>query len=92
MWLSDDMDKALAFKRDQAERCGTCGTLREDWVDEDGIEHIEPKYTPQPKICFGCKQIERMKKNVADNVPDQSGVYVELVPFADYTESQETEP
>lgn len=73
-WHPDDQDMVLAFRYDQAMRCGTCHTRRDEW-DED-----KDAYIADVEICPGCERIEEEHEN---DVAKRRGAKVGLLPKAD---------
>lgn len=68
-WPENDQDKALAFRRFESTRCGTCGTREEDW-EEHRHAFIGDLYR-----CPGCEILEQEKSNVPDG---EKGIHVRL--------------
>lgn len=75
-WAEDDQDKALAWMRDQAERCGGCGTKRSEWdADRDA-------YVGNIERCSGCERTAMEHENIdqaAKMGADTKGLRVGLV-------------
>lgn len=75
-WPEDDQDKALAYMRDQAERCGGCGTKRSEWESD----HFA--YVGHVEVCPGCEAIAQEHENIdnaAKTGADTKGLRVGLV-------------
>ena len=72
-WDPDDQDKALAFVRDSATRCGGCGTRKDDWEDDPDA------FVGWHETCPGCERLEQEKNNVAEG---KMGVRFRLLPRA----------
>jgi hypothetical protein len=71
-WDEDDQDKALAYQRLKARSCPSCGTLPEDWEED------EDAYVGWHDNCSGCAALERERENnVNDN---EKGVRFFLLP------------
>lgn len=56
----DDLSRAaaIAWQRREADRCGTCGQYRADWLDENGIELFDPPFEVYERFCPGCYSLE----------------------------------
>jgi len=76
-WLDDDLDEVLAYRREKAKVCGSCGTRDEDWRDEDGVELNPPPFVPTLRRDFGCQALEEIRKTIPEG---EAGVYAVLVP------------
>lgn len=70
-WSLDDQDKALAYRRWEASKCGGCGTSRDQW------EKDRDAFIADVEICPGCERIEQEQ----DNGPAQrKGAKIALLP------------
>lgn len=66
-WTDDDQDKAIAFIREQAKVCSSCGTRRDLWLKST---HEEPPYIGQLDHCPGCEALSQEKKNVREGTEE----------------------
>ncbi len=70
-WTPLDQDKALAWRRAQAELCQGCGTRSSEWAKDRFA------YVGQTRYCPGCEILEQERENIREGV---QGVTVHLVP------------
>jgi hypothetical protein len=87
-WNELDRDKAVAYDTLTREECPHCGTLREDWVDENGFPLEQPMWAAVARTCYGCEDLERIRSQVPDKL---KGVHVFLIPFSDLDEDKDFE-
>lgn len=80
-WNPDDQDKALAYQRAQNEVCTSCGTRREDWVDEHGYWLDPPKWEPVVHVCKGCAALDTERRGLSEAQRDNPAVRVVVAPF-----------
>lgn len=66
-WKEDDQDLALAWRRHQSLKCPNCGTIPDDWFDEDGTYLEPPPYEVVTERCLGCQAISEEHKNLEDD-------------------------
>jgi hypothetical protein len=85
-WNELDRDKAMAYERLLAEACPKCGTLREDWVGDDGIPLAEPILAAVARHCYGCDEVERVQEYIPKKM---RGAYVAIIPFDDMDEDED---
>jgi hypothetical protein len=78
-WSEGDQDKAIAWMLADLTRCPTCGTVPEDWLDEDGKDREPPPFEARSKRCVGCATILDVRKQIPDE--SQQSVHVYLVPY-----------
>jgi hypothetical protein len=70
-WSDDDQDKAIAFLRDQRNRCPNCGTREEDWAEDKFA------FVGWHDRCLGCEAVEQERKNIPEGA---LGMRVKLLP------------
>ena len=80
-WTEDDQDAALAWQREKALVCPSCGTRDDEWVRRDAtgevVEELEP-YEPTPIKCHGCGWVEDKRSEMQEAGADMAGVRVVL--------------
>ena len=64
-WPEPDQDKALAYTTREAQRCSSCGTFSEDWMDGDRPKEVPP-YLPDSVHCYGCEALEQERTAIAE--------------------------
>ena len=63
-WDEQDQDLALAWLQAKAIRCPSCGTVPDEWLDEDG-KHLEPQpYIATAHRCLGCETLHEKHEEV----------------------------
>lgn len=81
LWLPDDADKVIAYRRWEASLCGTCRTRKADWLDADGLPLDPPPYQPVAHRCPGCADVARLNRHLGEMKADVDGAFVALEPF-----------
>lgn len=82
MWTEDDTDVALAWLRDQRERCPRCGSTPGDWpVDEKGRLLPDPPLDAYVHTCIGCDVVAGRYEEMGKS--RNPGDYVVLAPHRD---------
>lgn len=76
-WHEDDQDKALAWTLAQRAKCQSCGTVPEDWLDEDGEDREPPPYVAKTRICLGCVQLDEKSQEIPDDKKPHFQVYLQ---------------
>lgn len=76
-WPQDDQDKAIAWTLGKARRCGQCGTVSDDWLDEEGEYREPPPYLAKSKLCGGCQAIHDKMDLIPDDRKSFTHVYLE---------------
>jgi hypothetical protein len=66
-WPTEDQDKALAYSVFKRTTCDRCGTIPEDWLDEDGRELDDPPYKVASRYCPGCATLEAVRDEIPKN-------------------------
>lgn len=80
-WSALDQDKALAYEREVASLCQSCGTREQDWVDpETERPWYPPKWEAVPYACPGCDEMARRRRSLPDDAAAK-GVIVHAAPF-----------
>lgn len=74
MWSDTDRGKAIWWHIRESERCGSCGTRRAEWLDENGKQFHA--FTAEKVRCYGCEAKERTEKSIKES--DGKGMHVEL--------------
>lgn len=74
VWTDTDRDKAIWWHVRSSETCGSCGTRRAEWLDEDG--NPWNAFTAEKVRCHGCEAKERTEKSIKES--DGKGIRVEL--------------
>lgn len=64
LWTPEDLEKALAYRSYESDRCGGCGAHREDWA---GGQHPYEAYAYR---CPGCEDIGTLQATMRDAPPD----------------------
>lgn len=72
-WLPEDVDKALAWQRDQNARCKDCRTRRDEWWDERGFPLARPKWKVISRRCPACEKVELHDMKEAEAAQQKSG-------------------
>lgn len=90
-WDIDDQDKAMAWslvKLDEeaahAARCKQCGTLPDEWLDEEGRDREPPPYVAKSILCVGCHTIEDKISEIPEAARLHTHVY--LTPYVEEEE------
>ena len=80
-WTELDRKKAQAYEIVLKEMCPKCGTLPEDWQDQDTNRlHDRPVWAAVPRRCYGCQDLELIREKMPTGKKGAGG-YVALVPF-----------
>lgn len=58
-WDDLSRDSALAWQARESARCGSCGQVKADWVDDDGQELVPAPLRVDDHWCPGCEALER---------------------------------
>jgi hypothetical protein len=69
-WDSDDRAKAIWWHVRERERCPSCGTRHEDWVDDPHA------YVGELVRCRGCEVRQQTESSVTES--DGRGIHVVL--------------
>lgn len=77
-WSDLDQDKALAHMLAQRSRCGQCGTVPDEWLDEAGEDREPPPYVAMSVLCVGCDTIQDKISAIPEKQRSRYQVY--LVP------------
>jgi hypothetical protein len=63
-WSEDDQDKVIAYNVFKRTVCAKCGTIPEDWLDEQG-EYLEPPpYVVTTRHCPGCATLSDAREEI----------------------------
>lgn len=77
-WPDEEQDKHLALYLHEQGRCPHCGTVPDDWLDDDG-EYIEPPpYVAVSHLCGGCQTIQDKIAEIPEK--DRGKYHVTLQP------------
>lgn len=74
VWTDTDRDKAIWWHIRSAEACGSCGTRRAEWLDENG--KWRRAFAAEKVRCYGCEAKEVAEKSLKE--ADGKGMHVEL--------------
>jgi hypothetical protein len=79
LWTMDDRAKALGWRADQAEHCGSCGQRRSDWLDAQGKELRDPPFEVVESLCSGCQALGYHREESAEerdkDAPPRHGIH-----------------
>jgi hypothetical protein len=78
-WDKDDRDKAIWEWVRTRQKCSSCGTRREEWLESEGGRR--DAYHAVMDRCPGCEQVEYLRES-ADSKKDGKGTFIRLVPRA----------
>lgn len=70
-WSDDDLEAALAFVDDEADRCPGCGHHR----DESMAHGMDQAYDAEPIVCHACAVTERAQAAAANENRERFGVF-----------------
>lgn len=73
-WDPEDQDKAIFWLSSQNEKCPSCNTIQDDWLDEEGIPYDPPPYELESKRCIGCKTMAEAQDELTKN--KERGVFL----------------
>ena len=62
----------------QSTKCPNCGTIPEEWIQENGRWVEPPPYVTRVTRCTGCIAIDEEKKQAAQYDEEMVGVYIGL--------------
>lgn len=66
----------MAWMLGEGSRCQRCGTVPEEWLDEEG-EHIEPPpYVAVSLLCVGCEALGEKRGEIPDDVVHKYHVFL----------------
>lgn len=74
-WSYDDQDKAIAWSLDRKSKCGTCGTVTSEWLDEEGRDREPPPYEAKTQICLGCQSLADKQNEIPEDRRSFTQVY-----------------
>lgn len=83
-WDPVDRDAALAWQNRESARCGGCGTVPADWLNDWGPDgqpvanELTPVMHAQDQYCAGCGARHRHEATHKDGAPP--GVHTVFVP------------
>lgn len=77
-WKEEDQDKALAWVVHNRLKCGRCGTVTSDWLDEAGMDREPPPYVAVTELCVGCQILKDRIGEIPEEMRSQYHVF--LVP------------
>lgn len=80
-WDDDDQDKALAWRLEQAARCGRCRTRRDEWDPARGGDR--DAYVSDVSRCPGCERLDHAARDLRGH-EDTHGLQIGLVPNDDH--------
>lgn len=81
LWLPDDTDKVLAFRRWERDLCPRCATREKDWFGDDGEPLVPAPLEAVLRRCPGCAEVGRLQSFAQDQKLDMNGAYVALDAF-----------
>ncbi len=72
-WPADDQDKVIAYLIREGERCRTCGTFPDLWIDPETKRTVEPPpYHLHTLRCQGCVTIAKEE----DMAMNEKGIFM----------------
>lgn len=80
MWPEQDQEAEISYMLYEREKCHSCGTNPDEWLDEEG-KHLEPQpYEVKSVACLGCEALDEARKSVPEE--RRGSVHLYLAPVA----------
>jgi hypothetical protein len=81
LWTDADRAKAIAYRRETARVCPSCGTKDDDWIDPDTHRPYDPpQWEPTVHTCFGCGEVARLRRALPKDA-SENGTTVRVAPY-----------
>lgn len=79
VWLPEDLEVLVELDRWREQRCPSCGTVPDDWVDpETGKPHDHQAWAAMTDVCHGCRALDRKALELPKDEAQRAGVKVRL--------------
>jgi len=67
----------MAWVVESRRACHQCGTVSDEWLDEEGRDREPPPFVAKSRYCAGCHAIRQLSEEIPEDRKSFTHIYLE---------------